>query len=123
MSAFGAAIDAYLEELKVARRCSPHTVSNYARDLKAIAAAAGRRGLDDWPSLDADDVRAIVAEQHRSGIAGRSLARRLSALRGLYGHLMRHGETERQPRPRHPRPARRAAPCPRPSIRTRSIGC
>ena len=97
MSAFGAAIDAYLEELKVARRCSPHTVSNYARDLKAIAAAAGRRGLDDWPSLDADDVRAIIAEQHRSGIAGRSLARRLSALRGLYGHLMRHGETERNP--------------------------
>jgi len=97
VNAFGPAIDGYLEELRVARRCSPHTVSNYARDLKAVAAAAGRRGIESWQALEASDVRAIVAEQHRSGIAGRSLARRLSALRGLYNHLMRHGVTEKNP--------------------------
>ena len=97
MSAFAPAIDGYLEELRVARRCSPHTVSNYARDLKAIASAAGRRGIDGWEALDASDVRAIIAEQHRGGIGGRSLARRLSALRGLYNHLIKLGRCDGNP--------------------------
>lgn len=97
MNAFGAAIDDYLEELRVARRCSPHTISNYARDLKAVAAAAVRHGVDAWQALEPDDVRSIIAEQHRNGIAGRSLARRLSALRGLYNHLIRHGRARKNP--------------------------
>ena len=88
VSAFEAAIDQYLEELRVARRSSPHTVSNYARDLRAIARSAQAREIEDWQSLGADHVRAIIAEQHRDGISGRSLARRLSALRGLYNYLM-----------------------------------
>lgn len=90
-SLFDAAIDAYLHELQVARRASPHTVSNYARDLQAFAKLAVAWGLRDWQSLASDDVQSMVAEQHREGIAGRSLARRLSALRGLYGFLMKHG--------------------------------
>lgn len=97
MSAFAPAIEEYLEELRVARRCSPHTVSNYARDLKAVASAAEERDLSRWGDLSAGDVRSIIAEHHRNGIAGRSLARRLSALRGLYNHLMRLGETEVNP--------------------------
>ncbi len=91
MSAFDGAIEQYLEELKVARRASPHTVSNYARDLKAVARSAMARDINEWQSLAANDVRAIVAEQHRSGIAGRSLARRLSAVRGLYNYLIDRG--------------------------------
>jgi len=97
MRAFAAAIESYLEELRVARRCSPHTISNYARDLRAIATAAASRDIDDWQGLGASDVRAIIAEQHRGGIGGRSLSRRLSALRGLYEHLMRHGASESNP--------------------------
>lgn len=97
MSAFDAAIESYLEELRIARRCSPHTVSNYARDLKAVAKAAERREIDGWASLRASDIRSIIAEQHRSGIAGRSLARRLSALRGLYNHLNKSGKTDDNP--------------------------
>lgn len=89
---FDAAIERYLEELRVARRSSPHTVSNYARDLRAIARSALNRGIDDWQTLSGDDVRAIIGEQHRDGISGRSLARRLSALRGLYNFLMGLGE-------------------------------
>ena len=87
-TAFEAAIDQYLEELRVARRSSPHTVSNYARDLRAIARSAQSRDIEDWQSLSSDTVRAIIAEQHRDGISGRSLARRLSALRGLYNFMM-----------------------------------
>lgn len=97
MSAFQAPIDAYLNELRVARRASPHTVSSYARDLKAIASAAAARSIDTWQAIHVNDVRAIVAEQHRDGIAGRSLARRLSALRGLFNHMIEHGQAQSNP--------------------------
>lgn len=97
MSAFQPDIDSYLEDLRVARRCSPHTVSNYARDLKSVASSAKTRGIECWKELTAADVRAIVAEQHRGGIAGRSLARRLSALRGLYNYLVGLGQCEINP--------------------------
>lgn len=97
MSAFEPAIDHYLEDLRVARRCSPHTVSNYARDLKAIARSATARSIENWQALTGNDVRAIIAEQHREGIAGRSLARRLSALRGLYNYLIGLGRCEINP--------------------------
>ena len=97
MSAFEPDIDLYLEDLRVARRCSPHTVSNYARDLKSIALSAKTRGIEDWHGLTGGDVRAIVAQQHRDGIAGRSLARRLSALRGMYNFLIGMGKCEVNP--------------------------
>ena len=97
MTAFEPAINDYLEDLKVARRCSPHTVSNYARDLKAVAKSAAERQIENWKDLTGSDVRAIIAEQHREGIAGRSLARRLSALRGLYNFLIGLGHAEVNP--------------------------
>ncbi|ASJ70147.1 tyrosine recombinase XerC [Granulosicoccus antarcticus] len=96
-SVFQSAIDQYLEDLRVARRSSPHTVSNYARDLHAIARSAQTREVDGWRNLTADHVRSIIAEQHRDGISGRSLARRLSALRGLYNFLMGQGLCEVNP--------------------------
>lgn len=97
MSVFKDDIDRYLHELKVARRASPHTVSNYARDLRAVAQSAVDRDVDSWSTLTANDVRAIIAEQHRDGISGRSLARRLSALRGLYNFLIDHAQAKVNP--------------------------
>lgn len=90
-------IEHYLDHLRVERQASPHTVTNYERDLRSVAASAVAREVDGWNKLEAGDVRAIIAEQHREGISGRSLARRLSALRGLYNHLMRHGRAQHNP--------------------------
>ena len=96
-AAFEPDIERYLEHLRVERRASPHTVSNYARDLRAVARSAEARGVAGWGALEAPAVRSIVAEQHREGISGRSLARRLSAVRGLYNHLLRLGLASSNP--------------------------
>lgn len=97
MSSFEVSIESYLNELRVARRCSPHTVSNYARDLRAVARSADARQIMDWVQIEPADVRSIIAEQHREGISGRSLARRLSAVRGLYNYLIKLGRAKTNP--------------------------
>lgn len=88
MIRFQGAINQYVRELQVARRASPHTVVNYARDLKAVARSATLLDIADWQSMTSKDIGGIVEQQHREGISGRSLARRLSAVRGLYNFLI-----------------------------------
>ena len=84
-------IDAYLRHLGKERRLSPHTASNYARDLRALAEFAERGSLDDWRRLDSQHVRMFAARSHAGGLSPRSVQRRLSATRGFFHYLMREG--------------------------------
>jgi len=79
-----AAVDAYLGELAGQRRLSPHTLSNYRRDLEKLLAAAGELPLDQ---LLVHHIRRFVAGLHGGGLSGRSLARLLSAWRGFFAWL------------------------------------
>lgn len=78
---------AYLAELSEQRRLSPHTVSNYRRDLEKLIAAAGETSLAE---LQVHQIRRFVAQLHGKGLSGRSLARTLSAWRGLFAWLGEH---------------------------------
>ena len=80
-------LQAYLEQLRVERRASPHTLSNYRRDLLALLRLAAGRELE---SLLSRDIRQFVARLHGEGLGGRSIARRLSAWRGFFRWLVRH---------------------------------
>ncbi|GAB6042083.1 tyrosine recombinase XerC [Endothiovibrio diazotrophicus] len=92
-----AAVEAYLEALRVERHYSPHTLSNYRRDLMRLVAWCDEQSIDDWPALDGHRVRAFAAAEHRKGLGGRSIQRRLSALRGLFRHLQKQGVVEANP--------------------------
>jgi integrase/recombinase XerC len=79
----------YLEHLTHERRLSPHTISNYARDVESLINLAGVTRLD---RLGVHEIRRFVAQLHGRGLDGRSLARMLSAWRGFYHYLARdHG--------------------------------
>ncbi len=97
MIGFQEDINKYVQELQIARGASPHTVTNYARDLKAVARSATYREIADWLSLTSHDISAIVAQQHSEGISGRSLSRRLSAVRGLYNFLIANSQISTNP--------------------------
>jgi integrase/recombinase XerC len=84
-----ALIDGYLAHLSKERRLSPHTSSNYARDLRALAEFAERGGLSHWKSLDSQHVRVFAARSHAGGLSPRSVQRRLSAVRGFFNYLLR----------------------------------
>jgi len=85
----------YLAHLAHERRLSALTVAHYRRDLLAFEAFCG--ASSDWTAVAADRVRAFIAHGRRTGLSGRSLQRRLSALRGLFDYLIREGQLTHNP--------------------------
>jgi integrase/recombinase XerC len=83
--------------LRHERRLSPHTLSNYRREINAAIAHCDRRGITDWHALRQADIRLLAAEAHRRGLAGRSVQRRLSALRTFFHFLIREGVLKANP--------------------------
>ena len=79
-----AAVEDYLAGLAEQRRQSPHTISNYRRDLTRLLALAGDASLAE---LQVHQIRRFVAQLHAQGLSGRSLGRMLSAWRGYFGWL------------------------------------
>lgn len=88
---------AFIRYLEAERQVSAHTLSAYRSDLAKVSAFAQRQQLDCWSALQVADVRQLVAELHAGGLVGRSIARLLSALRGLYAYLVREGVCKHDP--------------------------
>jgi integrase/recombinase XerC len=79
----------FLEVLRIQQRASPHTLSNYARDLEQLQRYCEKLGLQDWMELDAHRIREHLSLRHREGLSSRSLQRELSALRGFFNFLVK----------------------------------
>jgi len=90
-------IDGYLTHLAKERRLSPHTSSNYRRDLVALADYVDRISVRDWKTLDSQHLRMFAARAHAGGLNPRSVQRRLSAARGFFNYLQREGVTRSNP--------------------------
>ena len=90
-------LDAYIEHLRRERQVSTHTLDGYRRDLGKVRAFCEAEGLNDWAGLDTRNLRRLVARLHQQGLASRSLARLLSATRGLYQYLLREGLCRHDP--------------------------
>jgi integrase/recombinase XerC len=73
------------------RRLSGHTDSNYARDLAALVRFCAQQGITDWAALEHEQVRLFAARSHASGLAPRSVQRRLTAVRSFLNFLIREG--------------------------------
>jgi integrase/recombinase XerC len=80
-------LDAFLQSLKTERRLSPHTQSNYRRDILRLLVEVGDAPLGE---VSSHLVRRTVARLHAKGLSGKSLARALSAWRTFFAWLARH---------------------------------
>jgi integrase/recombinase XerD len=83
-------IDPFLEMLSAERGAAPNTLEAYERDLKAFAAFLAKRGGSP-ESAGVADIRAYLGRLARAGMAPRTAARRLSALRQFYRFLLAEG--------------------------------
>ena len=82
-------IAAFVDFLSKERNDSPHTVKAYERDVGEFAAFCQDYygGPWTWAGVDRLAVRGFLAAQQRRGLAKRSSARALSALRTFYRFL------------------------------------
>lgn len=83
-------IENFLGSLQNTRQLSPHTITNYRRDLNRFAAYCQQKQLVGPQAAHTADVRQWVANLHRQGQAGTSLQRALSALRSFYKFCNRY---------------------------------
>ncbi len=93
-------VDAYLRHLQQGRQLSPHTVQAYRRDLKEfIAFLDTDLGGTAWSfgAVDRNALRRYLGRLSRRGLARRSIARKLSAVRSLFRWLHREELVEANP--------------------------
>lgn len=82
----------FLGYLHDVRQLSPHTLSNYRRDLQQLAAFCEAHELTSAASIQIGDIRNFAAGLHRRGKQGKTIQRSLSAIRSFYNYLGRqHG--------------------------------
>jgi integrase/recombinase XerC len=80
------AIEQFLEELRVVRQLSPHTIKAYYQDLKLLAHLIEEVKLD-LSEITSFHVRSWISQLHSKGASPRSLARLLSAWRTFFEWL------------------------------------
>lgn len=91
------AVDQFLLSLKAERNLSPHTCSNYRRDLNKLVDFVADCRLQYWSEVTEREIRAFVAEVHRGGLGGKSIQRILSAVRSFYHYLASEGSVSHNP--------------------------
>jgi site-specific recombinase XerD len=84
-------LDAYVKHLVAERNASPHTVSNYRREILQFAAFARARGVNAWPDVTPGLLRQWLADLHARGYVKASVARRISELRAFYSYMRVRG--------------------------------
>lgn len=82
----------FLTHLEKERDQSPHTVKAYGRDLEAFCDFCDRHyGAGwSWQTVDRLGFRGFLGELQRRGLAKRSAARALSAVRSFYRFMQEH---------------------------------
>jgi integrase/recombinase XerD len=82
------AVAEFLGALGSERGLAANTVAAYRRDLRPYVERLAEKGRRDVGSVTAQDVSAYVRDLHRSDLAPASIARKVSAVRGLHRFLV-----------------------------------
>ena len=91
------ALQRYWTYLKIERQVSPHTLSNYQRQLVRVVEILQHAGIQQWQQVTPSVVRFVIAQSHKDGLHEKSLALRLSALRRFLNYLVQLGELKVNP--------------------------
>ena len=86
----------YLAVLLVERGLAPNSVAAYRRDLEAFGRWLADRGLEAG-ACERSHLRRYITELRGRGLAARSAARALAAVRGLYRYMAERGIAAKDP--------------------------
>ena len=88
-------ITAFLNFCRIEKGLTANSLAAYQADLERFAAFTARECTGHIPDLEA--LRRYVDSLYQAGLGSRSVARHLSALRGLYAFLVRESRLETDP--------------------------
>jgi integrase/recombinase XerC len=93
------AIGKYFEYLRAVKNSSPHTISNYGKDLQQFVAFLSPPGLEPPALCDITHttIREFVGFLHDQGLQKSSIARKLAALRSFFKYCVREGRLKESP--------------------------
>lgn len=91
-------IERFLEYIEVEKRYSPHTVTNYKKDLSDFSDfVLNTESSPDIIHIHKKVIKNFIVELSQSGLSKRSINRKLSTLRSFYIFMLRIGEIEVSP--------------------------
>lgn len=91
-------VESFLTQLLQQRRYSPHTITNYRRDLGQLQKFCNEQNrVSQWQQLDHKIIRRFVVWRYQQGVGGRSLQRELSSMRSFFKFLMAQGLLNHNP--------------------------
>jgi integrase/recombinase XerD len=89
-------LSAFLDYLRVERGSAPLTIAAYTSDLVQFAEFLAKRHVI-LSGAGRADVREYIQELFSNSLDGRSVGRKLSAIRHLYRHLLLDGKIDKDP--------------------------
>lgn len=99
-------IDSYITHLKVERHLSANTLESYAHDLRRFFEFAASKGANEPGAVEEQHLLAFLVLLHKEKIGSRSVARYLSAIRGLFRFLIKEKVIKKNPAAKVESPAR-----------------
>jgi integrase/recombinase XerC len=93
------AIEKYFEYMRSVRNASPHTVTNYAKDLQQFVAylTPPETQMPGLTKITHHMIREFVGHLHDNGLAKSSIARKLAALRSFFKFAVKEGMLKDNP--------------------------
>ena len=87
----------YWDFLRIEKQASPHTISNYQRQLQAVSELLAQAEINAWQQVEASTVRWILIQSHKQKLGAKSIGLRLIALRQFLAFLVKRGELKVNP--------------------------
>ncbi|MFT7667724.1 MAG: integrase/recombinase XerD [Planctomycetota bacterium] len=95
--AFEDGLEDFLQALRVEAGLARNTLKAYGSALNRFLIWATLRGLDSWPSIDAESVVDYLAIRRAEGLLEATLAQDLTSIRLLMAHLVLERFAQRDP--------------------------
>jgi integrase/recombinase XerC len=94
-----ASITKFLEYLRSVRNASPHTITNYGKDLEQFVTFVTPPGTPTpgLTKINHQIIREFVGHLHEAGLEKSSIARKLAALRSYFKYCVREGLLKENP--------------------------
>jgi integrase/recombinase XerC len=90
-------LDQFIQMLRSEKYYSPHTCTNYRRDLNQFRQYLADQGMTSWDGVGYAEVSGFAARRHRLGRKSRTIQRELSSIRSFYQYLIRRAAVAKNP--------------------------